>query len=173
LIIPILIFEESGISGPNIYLVIPGGGNFKHHPNTKWRLIFSTEMPKLYGIARRLLVMSTESVDVERVCKAHKVVHTKVRNRLNNKTHHELLYCYVNLRLIKKIQDEKDKKATPVDANGQWEDFFEAALIDGLEDEREQEQEEQGRENGSVASSDVRTTASSKLLDPLLFAFHQ
>jgi hypothetical protein len=26
-----------------------------------------------------------------------------------------------------------------VDAIGQWEDFFEAALIDGLEDEREQE----------------------------------
>jgi hypothetical protein len=56
----------------------------------------------------------------------------------------------------KKIQDEKDNKkaSTPVDANGQWEDFFEAALIDGLEDEREQEQEEQVRENGSVASSD-------------------
>jgi hypothetical protein len=58
-------------------------------------------------------------------------------------------------RLIKKIQDEKDnKKATRVDPSGQWEDFFEAALIDGLEDEREQEEEDQERENGSVASSD-------------------
>jgi hypothetical protein len=64
-------------------------------------------MPKLYGIARRLLVISTQSADVERVCKAHKVVHTKVRNRLNNKTVHELLYCYVNLRLMKKIQEDE------------------------------------------------------------------
>ena len=84
-----------------------------------------------------------------RLCKAHKVVHTKVRNRLKNKTVHELLYCYVNLRLIKKIEDEKEKKASPVDVDSQWEDFFEAALMDRLEDDREQEEQE----NGSVASS--------------------
>jgi hypothetical protein len=69
-------------------------------------LIFSTESPKLYEIARRYLVMSA----LEPVCKAHKVVHTKVRNRLKNKTFHEFYCCYVNLRLIKKIQDEVDNK---------------------------------------------------------------
>jgi hypothetical protein len=55
-----------------------------------------------------------------------------------------------NLRLIKKIQDEKEnKKANRVDSDGQWEDFSEAALIDHLKGEREQEEEE----NGLVASS--------------------
>jgi hypothetical protein len=127
----------------------------KHHPHKKWRLIFSSEMPKLYQVAHRLLVMSTQSADVERVYKAHKVVHTKVRNRIKNKNVHQLLYCYVNLRLLKRIQDEKDdKKATRADPSGQWEDFFEAALIDGLEDAREQEEEDEEQENGSVAPSD-------------------
>jgi hypothetical protein len=43
-----------------------------------------------------------------------------------------------------------NKKATPVDAGDQWEDFFEATLIEGLEDEREQEQEEQIERMGRV-----------------------
>jgi hypothetical protein len=48
-------------------------------------------------------------------------------------------------------RDEKDnKKATRGYLDGQWEDFFEAALIDRLEDEGEQDDEQ---ENGSVASS--------------------
>jgi hypothetical protein len=50
-----------------------------HSPHKKWRVIFKTEEPKLYVIARHLLVVSTQSADVERVCKAHKVVHIKVR----------------------------------------------------------------------------------------------
>jgi hypothetical protein len=80
---------------------------------------------------------------VERVCKAHKVLNTKVRNRLNNKPVHQLLYCYVNLRLIRRIEDEKDKRASSrVDTDGRWEDFFEAALFDNIEDEREQEEAE-------------------------------
>jgi hypothetical protein len=127
--------------------------SLKHSPHKKWRLIFKKEKPRLYEIARRLLVMSTQSADVERVCKAHKVVHTKVRNRLNNKTVHQLLYCYVNLRLIKKIQDEKDQIAsTRVDPDDGWEDFFESALLDNIEDERELAEEEE--ENGSASSSD-------------------
>jgi hypothetical protein len=92
--------------------------------------------------------MSTQSADVERVCKAHKVVHTKVRNRLGNRTVHLLLYCYVNLRLVKKLQDKKDKIAsTRVDPEGRWGDFFEAALLDNIDDE--QEAEEQNAEVGS------------------------
>jgi hypothetical protein len=40
---------------------------------------------------------------VERVCKAHGVIHTKTRNRLVNKpTVQRLLFCYVNLRLLRK-----------------------------------------------------------------------
>ena len=80
--------------------------------------------------------MSTRSADVERVCKARKVVvHTKVLVRLNNKPVYQLIHCYVNLRLIRKIEDKKDKRASSrADTDGRWEDFFEAALFDIIED---------------------------------------
>ncbi len=89
-------------------------------------------------------MVSTQSADVERVCKARKVVvHTKVLVRLNNKPVHQHLYCYANLRLIRKIKDEKDKRASSrVDMDGRWEDFFEAALFDNIEGEREQAEAE-------------------------------
>ena len=43
-----------------------------------------------------------QSANVERVCKAHGVIHTKSRNRLTNQSVHNLLFCYVNLRLLRK-----------------------------------------------------------------------
>jgi hypothetical protein len=79
--------------------------------------------------------------------------------------------CYVNLRLIKKIQDEEkdNKKATRVDPDSQWEDFFEAALIDGLLDERERSRKIKSERIGRWSQSQVMTmttTTSTKLLDP-------
>lgn len=59
--------------------------------------------PILALVTGRVIVMSTQSAHVERVCKAHKVVHTKVRIRLKNKTVYMLLRCYANLRLINKL----------------------------------------------------------------------
>jgi len=44
--------------------------------------------------------MSTQSADVECLCKAHKLVHTTTRNRLKNATVLKLLYCYINLHLL-------------------------------------------------------------------------
>jgi hypothetical protein len=42
-----------------------------------------------------------------------------------------------------KTEDEKDKIASSrVDTDGRWEGFFEAALFDNIEDEREQEEAE-------------------------------
>ena len=61
--------------------------------------------PKLYPIALRLSVLSIQSADVERVCKAHKVIHSKVRNRLITKTVQMLLFTYVNLRLLHKCSE--------------------------------------------------------------------
>jgi hypothetical protein len=54
----------------------------------------------------RLFVLAIQSADVERVCKAHKVIHNKARNRLLNKFVHMLLFTYVNLRLINKVKTE-------------------------------------------------------------------
>jgi hypothetical protein len=67
------------------------------------------------------------------------------------------IYCYVNLRLIKqKIQDENDQIAarTRVDPDNGWEDFFEAAFLDNIEDKRERVEVEEEEENGSASSSD-------------------
>jgi hypothetical protein len=37
------------------------------------------------------------------------------------------------------MEDKKVKRASnPVDTDGRWEDFFEAALLDNIEDDREQ-----------------------------------
>ena len=57
-------------------------------------------------VAVRLFVLAIQSADVERVCKAHKVIHTKVRNRHRSKLVHTYLFTYVNLRLIRKIKTE-------------------------------------------------------------------
>ena len=53
-------------------------------------------------IAIRLSALAAQSANVERVCKAHGVVHSKVRNRLKHESVLMLLFCYVNLRLLRK-----------------------------------------------------------------------
>jgi hypothetical protein len=54
----------------------------------------------------------TQSAYVEHVRKAHKVVHTKVRNRLKiyilELLSEKLLYYYVNLRLLKRMIGQED-----------------------------------------------------------------
>jgi len=80
----------------------------------------------LFEIARRVLIMGTQSADVERVCKAHKVIHTKVRNRLKNKTVYNLLFCYVNLRLLGKINEDDTMS-----------NFLEQAILDNMSTDEE------------------------------------
>jgi hypothetical protein len=76
----------------------------------------------------RLSVMATQSADVERVCKVHKIVHTKGRNRLKNAKVVKLLYCYVNLRLLKALDvDHADNK------HGDLEGFLFQALLDEVD----------------------------------------
>ena len=71
-----------------------------------WELTGKAQFPLISPIAIRLLSMAVQSADVERVCKTHKLIHTKNRNRLKNISVHMLLYCYVNLRLLNKCTDE-------------------------------------------------------------------
>ena len=56
--------------------------------------------------AVRLAQVTPHSCTVERVCKAHSLIHTKARNRLHLKVVKMLLYCYVNLRMINKCEAE-------------------------------------------------------------------
>ena len=61
-----------------------------------------------HDLGRRCLYIAVQSADVERSCKAHGLIHTQVRNRLKNKTVQKLLYLYVNLRLLKKMEAPPD-----------------------------------------------------------------
>ena len=67
-----------------------------------WQLIGATQFPKIAPIAVRLAVVAVQSADVERACKAHKLIHTKARNRLYTTTVSLLLSTYINLRLLNK-----------------------------------------------------------------------
>jgi hypothetical protein len=72
----------------------------------EWQVTGRQQFPKLAQVAERLAVVSVQSADVERVCKAHKVIHTKARNRLHTRTVQMLLFTYVNLRLLNKCTEE-------------------------------------------------------------------
>ena len=61
-----------------------------------------------HDLGRRCLYIAVQSADVEQSCKAHGLIHTQVRNRLKNKTVQKLLYLYVNLRLLKKMEAPPD-----------------------------------------------------------------
>ncbi len=73
-------------------------------------------------------MLSTQSADVERVCKVHKLVHTKSRNRLKNSNVYKLLYCYVNLRLLKSL--DLDHADQTLDREDVLEDFLDQAILE-------------------------------------------
>ena len=68
-------------------------------------ILFGDKFPVLQPLAKRLALVSVNSANVERVCKSHGIVHTKVRNRLKHTMVQMLLFCYVNLRLL----NQRDK----------------------------------------------------------------
>ena len=98
------------------------------HPDLLWKNTFQCEFPLLYEVARCFLVMSTQSADVECLCKAHKLIHTSMRNWLKNTTVLQLIYCYINLRLL----NEQDNHGDQCDSNAddQVALFLEQAIHD-------------------------------------------
>eukprot|EP00563_Minutocellus_polymorphus_P004104 CAMPEP_0181028534 /NCGR_PEP_ID=MMETSP1070-20121207/4719_1 /TAXON_ID=265543 /ORGANISM="Minutocellus polymorphus, Strain NH13" /LENGTH=753 /DNA_ID=CAMNT_0023105789 /DNA_START=187 /DNA_END=2448 /DNA_ORIENTATION=+ len=71
-------------------------------------------------IAMRYLCIQAQTADVERANKANKVIHTKARFSLKETTTHVLLYCYHNLRLLEKYEENGARafsSATFVSAN--------------------------------------------------------
>ena len=102
-------------------------------PANAWNMTLGARYPKLQDIAIRLMEMGTQSADVEHICKAHKIVHTKVRNRLTNKNVKMLLYCYVNLRLVQR--NEEVEQGEPILENVELEDFLNQAILFQLDDD--------------------------------------
>jgi hypothetical protein len=68
--------------------------------------VFGYEDLLIKSVGMRLPASQQQSANVERVCKAHKLIHTKARNRLHLPVVQMLLYVYVNLRLMNKISAE-------------------------------------------------------------------
>jgi len=104
----------------------------KHNnPTNCWRMEVGSENSKLQNLALRLMQMGTQSADVERVCKANKIVHSKIRNRLTNDKVNKLLHCHVNLRLLNRHSTEKglaDPSAL-TQADDEMEDFLGQAVV--------------------------------------------
>ena len=89
-----------------------------------WETLGRTTFPKCCELALRLSVLSVQSADVERMCKAHNVIHTKTRNRLKHARVKKLLYCYINLRLIEKSDAEPEFFLLSVDDDDNEEDEY-------------------------------------------------
>jgi hypothetical protein len=122
-------------------------------PHTLWRIKYSRDFPKLAEPSIRVAVMATQSADVERVCKVHKLIHTKSRNRLKNKNVRLLLYCYVNLRLLKSMDlQHEDKK---LDAEDELEDFLDQAILLNTEpDPDDADGDDEGEEEDDGSDGD-------------------
>ena len=68
-----------------------------------WETMGDANFPKCVKLALRLSILSVQSADVERMCEAHTIIHTKTRNRLQHVRVKKLLYCYINLRLLRTV----------------------------------------------------------------------
>ena len=99
-----------------------------------WETTGKFELPLCADLALRLSIVSVQSADVERMCKAHNIIHTKSRNRLQHERVKKLLYCYINLRITKderseaddfllSIQDDDDDDAVDKEDDGAAEDI--------------------------------------------------
>ena len=80
-----------------------------------WKTTGETSFPLCSKLALRLSILSVQSADVERMCKAHSIIHTKTRNRLQHVRVKKLLYCYINLRFIENGNSDPDDFLLSVD----------------------------------------------------------
>ena len=126
-----------------------------------WEVISPTEFPLTSNLGARFEVLTVQSANVERVCKAHGVIHTKSRNRLKHQSVQMLLFCYVNLRLLKKesskvaqfllgaLNDDEDddgeNNREQLQDNGLDEmDISDEEVIDVDEDDNDESSDEEG-----------------------------
>ncbi len=65
-----------------------------------WNTVGRQECPHLAELAVRLMELSVQNASIERICKGHSLIHTKVRNMLASPTQQKLLYIYINERLM-------------------------------------------------------------------------
>ena len=108
--------------------------------------------PKCSELALRLSVLYVQSADVERMCKAHNVIHTKTRNRLQHARVKKLLYCYINLRLIEKSSAEPEYFLLSVADDDNYEEDDDHGQDDDNEDIQGNINED---EQGKIMANDI------------------
>ena len=104
--------------------------------------LFRDQFPLLSKIAVPVLVISTQSADVERVCKVHKLIHTKIRNRLAIDTVYMLLFCCVNLCILKRLDIAIEDNAS----------HLEGFLAEALDDDHDSAEDDAG--DGGLGNED-------------------
>ena len=73
--------------------------NHMRHVRSFWETIGKKELPLCANLDIRLSLVSIQSADVERMCKAHSIIHTKNRNKLKHLRVKKPLYCYINMHI--------------------------------------------------------------------------
>jgi hypothetical protein len=115
-----------------------------------WEVIGSKQFNLCADLAIRLSVLAVQSANVERVCKAHGVIHTKTRNRLVNKSVQMLLFCYVNLRLLRKETSMVAKFLLSAIHDELDEEVLDEGGLDAVEVESNDEDQEAEDSDGSI-----------------------
>lgn len=91
-------------------------------PHLVWKLSLRSSFPLVFEIARRVLAMGTTSIDASWVGKLEKALG---HNGLTNRKVLMLLYCHINLRVMKNKNNEAG-----VEEMGAFEDFISQALLE-------------------------------------------
>ena len=99
-----------------------------------WETTGKLELPLCADLALRLSIVSVQSADVERMCKAHNIIHTKSRNRLQHERVKKLLYCYINLRITKDERSEADDFLLSIQDDDDDDDTVDEEEDDAAED---------------------------------------
>ena len=68
------------------------------------------------------------------MCKAHNIIHTKSRNRLQHERVKKLLYCYINLRITKDERSEADDFLLSIQDDDDDDDAVDEEEDDAAED---------------------------------------
>ena len=124
---------------------------FDLKPHLLWKISIGGQFPKLKDVALRLLTMATRCSDVQNVCEMENFVNKRICKRLKNDVVRNLLYCHINLKLVKNSGTENDQ-------GNVVEDFLCESILDA-EDETdvksEEDCEEENRTSGAFEQEQI------------------
>lgn len=73
-----------------------------------WWMKYGNDLPKLKKLAIRVLSQDCAAVACERNWSVFSLIHTKRRNRLSTAQLERLVFVHANLRLLKKLRENRE-----------------------------------------------------------------